>query len=248
MSEFWIFGASKPVGIALRDSSIDASKTVSFSRTSVEVAGEHQESVIVDFSDHDKLRTEIRERIPSTGALKAAFCQRYRAGAGQDDITAIHEGLDVELAPILILLDEVREAGRSNDLSVVLMSSVAGRLTHEDVPFWYHVLKSMTLTATKVLAAKGASSGVRVNCVMLGEFEKHPRESYTDDEREKFSTLEAFTLGQRLCTKGDIVNLADFLLSDRAKYITGQVIALDGGLSDISQESIIRRVLANGDA
>ena len=48
---------------------------------------------------------------------------------------------------------------------------------------------------------------------------------------------------KRLCKTDDIVNLTNFLCSDKASYITGQNIFLDGGLSVLGQETVARKFI-----
>ena len=48
---------------------------------------------------------------------------------------------------------------------------------------------------------------------------------------------------KRLCKTDDIINLANFLCSDKSSYITGQNIVLDGGLSLLGQETVARKFI-----
>jgi NAD(P)-dependent dehydrogenase (short-subunit alcohol dehydrogenase family) len=48
-------------------------------------------------------------------------------------------------------------------------------------------------------------------------------------------------------TAEDVADVARFLASDQASYLSGQVITLDGGLSCVSQESIMRTLSAAKD-
>ena len=48
---------------------------------------------------------------------------------------------------------------------------------------------------------------------------------------------------KRLGNVKDIANLVEFLCSDKASYITGQSIYLDGGLSLIGQETVARKLI-----
>jgi NAD(P)-dependent dehydrogenase (short-subunit alcohol dehydrogenase family) len=241
MREYWIFGSSKPLGLGLSKALSGDNKVVCFSRT---VPVEAPDTVPVDFADTAATRTVIKTRLSPSSPDGAIFCQRYRPSAGQSDLEAVKAGLDVELAPVLALIEEARAQKRVRPLSIVLISSVAGQNAHVDIPLYYHLLKTVTLMATKTLATAHASENIRVNCIVLGEFEKYDRAGYTDREKIKFETLEAFTSSRRLCGIADIANTAAFLLSDKAAYISGQTINLDGNLSNISQESIIRTLAA----
>jgi len=56
----------------------------------------------------------------------------------------------------------------------------------------------------------------------------------------QFGKLENFTLGHRICNAEDISNAIQFLLRDDAAFFTGQEFTLDGGVSLLGPESLIR--------
>lgn len=244
MREYWIFGSSKPLGVGLSKALRENHKVVCFSRT---IPSSVPDTVRIDFRDLVSTRQIIKERFLASPPDGVVFCQRYRPEAGQSDLDAIKAGLDVELAPVLALVDAAREAKSARPLSMVLISSVAGQAAHVDIPLYYHILKAITLMSTKVVATANAAAAIRANCIVLGEFEKYARNGYSDKEKAKFRTLEDFMLAARLCTIPDIANVAEFLLSEKSEYVSGQVINLDGNLSNISQESIIRTLTAKHD-
>ena len=92
----------------------------------------------------------------------------------------------------------------------------------------YAMTKSALAGLTRVLAAEWAHADVQVNCIAPGFI-------LTDLNREMWRPAEmAAWLGgaqpnPRLGTPDDIAGLAAFLASPAADYITGQVIASDGG-------------------
>ena len=241
MREYWIFGSSKPLGLGLSKTLRQGQKVVCFSRS---IPPTEPDTIRIDFRDTIATRRAIRDRLSISLPDGVIFCQRYRPEGGQKGLDVVKTGLDVELAPILAFMEEASALKRAKPLSLVLISSVAGQAAHVDIPLYYHLLKSITLISTKVLATSGAAADIRVNCIVLGEFEKYARESYSDEEKAKFKTLEEFILSRRLCGIADITNVAEFLLSEKSRYVSGQAINLDGNLSNISQESIIRALAA----
>jgi NAD(P)-dependent dehydrogenase (short-subunit alcohol dehydrogenase family) len=84
---------------------------------------------------------------------------------------------------------------------------------------------------TRVLAIEWGSAGVRINSISPGpidDTEGMRRLAPNPESREKImGTLPL----QRMGAKSDIANLALFLASDAASYITGSVMVCDGGWS-----------------
>jgi len=169
------------------------------------------------------------------------FCQRYRPAPEASEIEAIQRGVVVELSPLFSLLSLLEGSTAPSPLrSLVLLSSVAGRESHPDIPINYHILKAATLAACRCLAPRLAPLGIRLNCLVLGEFLKVPRHSYPDYKVRQFRKLEKFTLDHRICSVEDISKAIQFLLKDDAAFITGQELTLDGGVSLFGPESLIR--------
>ncbi len=237
MGSYWIFGASKPLGMGIARELSNHHTVTRFSRTL------NKSEVAIELSDTETTRRVIAEHFTTSRPDGAVFCQRYRASPGASTIEAIKHGIDVELSPVLTLIDNAKATPILKPLSLVLISSVAATSFHIDVPVYYHLLKSLTITATRVLAAHNLKSKIRLNCIILGEFEKYPREQYSAQEQLKYQALERFMLSNRVCDIADIIKAVMYFLSTDAKYITGQTLYLDGGMSLISPESITRVTL-----
>jgi 2-hydroxycyclohexanecarboxyl-CoA dehydrogenase len=110
---------------------------------------------------------------------------------------------------------------------VVLVSSDAGRVGSlgESV---YSAAKGGVIAFTKALAREGARHGINVNCICPGPTDTPLLRS----EPEKF--LEAFLKAIPLRRFGKPSEVADaiiFMASDRASYITGQVLSVNGGIA-----------------
>lgn len=83
----------------------------------------------------------------------------------------------------------------------------------------------MTKTWAKEFARKGAQ--VRVNCVSPGYTLTDMLKTVPEDLLNKFKDL---TMLKRLGQPEEVANVIAFLCSDEASYITGTVIAVDGGM------------------
>jgi Dehydrogenases with different specificities (related to short-chain alcohol dehydrogenases) len=127
----------------------------------------------------------------------------------------------------------VRSAGKHlhNGGSVVLISSaaaLAGFANHEAIAAVKAGIIGLTLSA----AATYASSNIRVNAVAPGLTETPLTSSLTSNETTRKFSESMHALG-RLGKAEDVARAIVFLLDPANDWITGQVLAVDGGLSKV---------------
>jgi len=92
----------------------------------------------------------------------------------------------------------------------------------------YSASKAGMIGLTKSIAKEVASRNITVNVLALGFVETEMTASLTEEYRS--GMLGAIPL-RRFGTVQEVARIAAFLLSDDARYITGQVIRVDGGLA-----------------
>ena len=114
--------------------------------------------------------------------------------------------------------------------SIVLISSTAARVpTTSDAPAY--VTSKAALDGLRAAAGREAAPrGIRVNVVMPGLIDTSLGRLATLARPDRAGTPIPL---QRQGTAWDIAHTVVFLLSDKAAYITGQTIAVDGGLSGL---------------
>jgi 3-oxoacyl-[acyl-carrier protein] reductase len=111
--------------------------------------------------------------------------------------------------------------------AIVIVSSVWG-LEGAACETAYSASKAALIGLTKALSKELGRSGIRVNCVCPGVIDTDMLSGFSPEDRRDL--VERTPLG-RLGTPEDVAELVAFLCSDRASFITGEVISVSGGFA-----------------
>ena len=119
----------------------------------------------------------------------------------------------------------------SKDASIVLFSTVA---VQKGMPFHSSIAgaKGAVDGLTRALAAELAPS-IRVNCVAPSLTDTPLAEKLLRNEKQREGAEQRHPLkaiGEAL----DVAHMANFLISDKARWMSGQIIGVDGGMSSLS--------------
>ena len=135
--------------------------------------------------------------------------------------------LDVNLTASFVVARTVgRDMIRRRTGSIINMSSVIG-VHGNGCQINYAASKAGLIGLSKSLAKETAARNVRVNAIAPGFIVSDMTDAIPQQMREKM--VEIIPL-KRMGEAQDVAELALFLASDAASYITGQVIAVDGGM------------------
>jgi len=93
----------------------------------------------------------------------------------------------------------------------------------------YATAKSGVNLLTKSSAAEYGSQGIRINAVSPGVIRTPGLENYFNEQPDMKKGLEQSAVMNRLGEPGEIAEAVVFLLSERASFITGQLLSVDGG-------------------
>lgn len=118
--------------------------------------------------------------------------------------------------------------------AIVNMSSVTGTMVADTGEVAYATTKAALLGFTKGLAAEVVEKGIRVNAILPGYIMTPMVEEIAkdSDSNNPDSVVEGIAKGipmKRLGTIEELGELAAFLASDEASYLTGQSYVIDGG-------------------
>jgi 2-hydroxycyclohexanecarboxyl-CoA dehydrogenase len=119
--------------------------------------------------------------------------------------------------------------------NIVSLGSDAGRIGNPGEVL-YCGTKGAIMSSSKALAKELARFNIRVNAVSPGPVQTALWDSLHSGEKGKKVT-EAVTRAiplRRLGTPQDVADVVAFFVSDDSRYLTGQVLSIDGGLTMIS--------------
>ena len=135
------------------------------------------------------------------------------------------------LGAIDALQSTFKQLKNAKGASVVLFSTVAATLGmnfHASIA----TAKSAIEGLGKSLAAEWASSAIRVNVVAPSLTDTPLASKLLSDSDKKEAAGKRHPLG-RVGTAEDLAEIVNFLLSDKASWITGQIIGVDGGMGTL---------------
>ncbi len=236
-----ITGASRGIGaeIAYRLSLKGITVLINYSKSeeaAVELAqkirreGGNCDIVRFDVSNYDEVEAAIKETIDKYKKIDYLI---NNAGIAKDNLILrmtkedIDSVLNVNLKGAINCCKHVSKYMVKNKFGVVVnISSVVGLMGNAGQAN-YSSSKSGLIGLTKSLARELGSRNIRVNAVAPGYIET--------EMTEKLNVLQKKALMSNLVIKRlgkpeDVANVVEFLLSEEASYITGEVINVSGGL------------------
>lgn len=172
-----------------------------------------------------------REECAAVLADRLYYGVVLNAGIAKDNVFPILEGnewddvIDTNLTGFYNVLKPLVMPMISNRIKgrIITLSSVSG-LCGNRGQVNYSASKAGIIGATKALSLELAKRGITVNCIAPGVIETDMIKDVPVDEVKKLIPMRRF--GQAR----EVVSLVNYLMSEDASYITGQVISVNGGM------------------
>ena len=139
--------------------------------------------------------------------------------------------LDVNLTGCFLFAQAAgREMLKQGSGSIINIASISGLTSSANGPFYagYVASKAGLIGLTRELAASWGRKGIRVNAIAPGFFHSRLADAAIDLYER---SIQENNVIPRVGNEGELKGVAVFLASEASSYITGQTIAVDGGMT-----------------
>ena len=182
-----------------------------------------------DFSDDNEVKSlaeKILSRFGKIDILVNNAGIAYQTLFQLADEKKIKEVFDINLMSALSLTKEILPTMINSKWGRIINVSSMWGISGASCEVHYSAAKSALIGFTKALAKEVGPSGITVNCVAPGFIDTKMNGSL--DEEAVREIIDYTPVGR--AGKGeDVAELVRFLADDKAEFITGQVISVDGG-------------------
>jgi NAD(P)-dependent dehydrogenase (short-subunit alcohol dehydrogenase family) len=200
--------------------------------TELRAAGGEAEFVRADVRHEDEVRTLVDRTVARFGRLDAAVnnagTEGYPGPVTEQTAESYAATFDTNvLGTLLSMKHELRVMLAQGHGSIVNLSSVVGQIGVAGASV-YTASKHAVEGLTKSAALEAAASGVRVNAVAPGPIETGMLDRFTGNADRKAGLIAGVPL-KRAGTPEEIAQAVVFLASDKASFVTGEILGVNGG-------------------
>jgi len=190
--------------------------------------GIYLQADLTDQADLDRIVEETMAQLAHVDVL--INCAGVASLTGILDLTPEewHRVLDINLTSVFFLSQRIlRHMIERRSGKVICLASAAAKLGGVAVGPHYSASKAGIICLTKSLALFGAKHGVTVNCVCPGPTQTQMTDEWGEALNREFAAK--IPLG-RYALPQEVADTIAFLASDKANYITGETVDVNGGL------------------
>jgi 3-oxoacyl-[acyl-carrier protein] reductase len=162
------------------------------------------------------------------------FSQRYRGDK-------LEEHINITITSVIKILSYFEKI-LSKGSSIIFILSQARKKILNNHDVGYHICHAAIENIIKFYAVKLGIYGVRVNGVATATIKKNTNRKYFNKKNNLTNLLKKLSPLKLIGDSKDVANCVEFLISPKSRYITGQVIAVDGGVDLISNENLASKL------
>ncbi len=178
------------------------------------------EAIATFFAENIKDKVDLAAVVNNAGITKDGFLIRMKDADFDSVIGANLRGSFVVLRESAKIMSKQRHGSIVNISSVVGQEGNAGQVNYAASKAGMH---GMTMAAAKELASRN----ITVNTVAPGFIETDMTAALPEDIRKSYENDIPL---KRMGSVEDVAHAVAFLVSNKAKYITGQILAVNGGM------------------
>lgn len=189
---------------------------------------------VCDVSNEDEVRAVVDSTARHFGSVDILVNNAGVSwGAMPEDMTLEQwqKVIDVNLTGCFLMAQAAgREMLKAGKGSIINIASIAGMTSSANGPFYagYAASKAGLIGLTRELAASWGRRGIRVNAIAPGFFHSRLADAVIDIYER---SIQENNVIPRVGEAGELKGVTVFLASDASSYITGQTIAVDGGMT-----------------
>ena len=196
--------------------------------------GFNVEGLLCDVAKAEEVQTVVDETVSKFGSLDILVNNAGTSwGAMPEDmpLEKWQQVLDVNLTGCFLFAQAAgRQMLKQQRGSIINIASIAGLTSSANGPFYagYVASKAGLIGLTRELAASWGRKGIRVNAIAPGFFHSRLADAVIDLYER---SVQENNVIPRIGNEGELKGTVVFLASDASSYVTGQTIAVDGGLT-----------------
>ena len=187
-----------------------------------------------DLSDTKKTISLIKKKFNKKSIYILVFAQRYRGNS-------LETHLNIGLISVLAILKEFESKFKKGS-SIIFLLSQASKSVLNNHDATYHIVHSAFKNLIKFYAVKYCKKQVRVNGVSTATIKKNTNRKYFNKKNNLTNFLKKLSPLNTIGDARDVANCVYFLSNKEAKYITGQTIAVDGGVDLLTNEALGKKI------
>ena len=217
------------VAVAARRSE-EGEETVSL----IKEAGSDGISVKTDVANENDVRSFVEKTVKQYNRLDYAFNNAGIEEMPTPLVDQTSEGFDqimnVNVKGVWLSMKyEIPEMIKTGGGAIVNTSSGAGVIGSPQFSI-YVASKHAVLGLTKSAALEYAKSGIRINAIAPGVTETAMVERVAGENRQAIETFKSMMPIGRIADPAEIANAVVWLLSDKASFVLGHTLLVDGGM------------------